>query len=288
MFGYVKTDIQNMFVKDVVLYKAMYCGLCKSIGKSCGQRGRLVLSYDLTFLSLILHNLLNKDVKIEKQRCVLHRIKKRPVTVSDEISETVADLNVILAYHKLNDDVIDENKGKLKRAIIKKAYKRAKIKEPELDKIVSKKYDELLNLEKKNCDSIDMVADPFGSMMQEIFSKLLKDEKTEETETLSYLLGKWIYLIDALDDFDKDKKKNTFNVFINSYKEIDTKVRLLKEKRREIEEIFYPILNEIGYLSTKLNYKFNHDLIDNILTRGLVEQTKNVMENKVCKSIIKY
>ena len=53
MFGYVKTDMPNMFVKDTVLYKAMYCGLCKGIGNVCGTKGRLLLNYDLAFLSLL-------------------------------------------------------------------------------------------------------------------------------------------------------------------------------------------------------------------------------------------
>ena len=59
MFGYVKTDLPNMYVKDTVLYKAMYCGLCKGIGKVCGQKGRLALNYDLTFLSVFVHNILD-------------------------------------------------------------------------------------------------------------------------------------------------------------------------------------------------------------------------------------
>ena len=120
MFGYVKTDFANLYVKDTVLYKAMYCGLCKGIGKVCGQKGRLVLNYDLTFLSVLLHNIANVDVKIEKQHCVIHRIVKRPVAVPDKLTERIAALNVILAHYKLNDDVNDNGKGKLKRAFFNK------------------------------------------------------------------------------------------------------------------------------------------------------------------------
>ena len=115
MFGYVKTDTPNCYVKDTVLYKAAYCGLCKSIGCTCGQRGRLVLNYDLTFLSVLAHNLKGLDVEIKNERCITHHIKKRPVAVPDELSKRIAALNVILAYHKLNDDVLDNGKGRLKR-----------------------------------------------------------------------------------------------------------------------------------------------------------------------------
>ena len=57
MFGYVRYDLPNLFVKDVMLYKSLYCGLCKGIGASCGQAARMGLSYDVTFLSALLHNI---------------------------------------------------------------------------------------------------------------------------------------------------------------------------------------------------------------------------------------
>ncbi len=280
MFGYVKTDMPNMYVKDTILYKAMYCGLCKGIGKSCGQKARLVLNYDLTFLSLLLHNLMGIDVKVEKQRCIVHQIKKRPVAVPDKLTERVAALNVILAYYKLNDDVLDNNKGKLKRSFFNSSYKKAKKNEPNLDKIVSARYKELLNYEKKSVDSIDLVADPFGKMMQEIVELLLGDISCEEVLDLAYGIGKWIYLIDALDDFDKDKKKKNYNVFSLAYPDVESKEQLLKEKNQDLTCVFGAVLSNIAENARKLEYKFNHDLIDNILFRGLFLQTKNIMENK--------
>lgn len=288
MFGYVKTDLPNMYVKDTVLYKAMYCGLCKGIGKVCGQKGRLALNYDLTFLSVFVHNILDLDVNVENQRCIIHQIKKRPVAVPDKVTERIAALNVILAFHKLNDDVIDNNKGRLKRCFFKGAYKRAKKAEPILDSIVSKRYKELLEYENKKCDSIDMAADPFANMMQDIVCELLKEKYNENIGQLAYNLGKWVYLIDALDDYDKDKKKSNFNVFANAYPDIESKQGLIKEKGGEIVFIFSNIFEQIDNLSKSMNYKFNHDLIDNILLRGLKTQTKQIMECKKCKTTIKY
>lgn len=288
MFGYVKTDRPNMYVKDTVLYGAMYCGLCKGIGKVCGQRARLVLNYDLTFLSVLLHNLKGLDAKIEKQRCVIHQIKKRPIAVPDELTHRIACLNVILARYKLNDDVVDNNKGRFKRAFLSKAYKRAKKLEPQIDSIVKKRYDELLALEKQGCDSVDIVADPFGMMMQEIVEMLMGEACDENVMSLAYHLGKWIYLIDALDDFDKDIKKNNFNVFVNMYKDVIKKSDLILTRQNELILIFASVLNKIAELSKLLKYKFNHDLTDNVLMRGLACQTKNIMENRICENTTKY
>ena len=288
MFGYVKTDLPNMYVKDTVLYKALYCGLCKSIGKTCGQKGRFLLSYDLTFLSLLIHNVCDKDIKIKKEHCIIHAITKRPIAKVDDLSLAIGALNVILAYYKLNDDVLDNNKGRLKRSFFKRTYKKAKKQYPELDKIVFKCFNELLEYEKQNVSSIDIAADPFGNLLAETIKYLVGDIYNKNLEDLGYNLGKWIYLIDALDDFDKDLKKNNFNVLVNCYSDSKSKQELLNNHGKEIVEIFSDVLITIENLTKTIDYKFNHDLISNILVLGIKQQTKMIMENKKCKNTTKF
>jgi hypothetical protein len=234
------------------------------------------------------HNILDVDVTVEKQRCIIHQIKKRPVAIPDAITERNAALNVILAHHKFADDIIDSGKGRFSRSFFLSAYKKAKNKEPVLDEIVAKRYSDLLKYEKTNGDSIDLSADPFANMMQDIVKELVGELADENVQAISYDLGKWVYLIDALDDFDKDKKKGNFNVFVNSYKDISDKESLIKEKGSEIIFVFGMLLSNIKNNSLKLKFKFNHDLIDNILLRGLPMQTKQVMENKKCKNTMKF
>ncbi len=288
MFGYVKTDFPNLYVKDVTLYKAMYCGLCKGIGCTCGQRGRLVLNYDLTFLSVLLHNILDIDIKIERQHCIIHAITKRPVAIVDDLTKRIAALNVILARYKLNDDVNDDGKGRFTRAFLSKAYKKAKRQEPELDKIVKDCYRDLIAYEKTGGDSADISADPFGRMMVETVKVLAGEKADENLLGLAYNLGKWIYLIDAVDDFDKDVKRKSFNVFVNSNKEIKTKDQFIEQNKQELVMIFGGILGDIAQQAKNLNYKFNHDLTDNVLLSGLRMQTRNILENVKCKNTTKF
>ncbi len=288
MFGYIKTDLPNLYVKDTVLYKATYCGLCKGIGCACGCKGRLTLNYDLTFLSVFLHNYLGIDFKIEKQRCIIHHIIKRPVAVPDALTKRIGALNVILAYHKLNDDVLDSNRGRFKRSFFKSSYKKAKKAEPKFDAIVSRRYAELLSYEKTNGDSIDISADFFGMMIQDIVDELVKEKNNDTLKELSYFLGKWIYLIDALDDFDKDIKRKNFNVFVNLYKDVKDKNTLITQKENELIYTFGFILNKIEELSKQLKYNFNHDLLDNVLAKGIKVQTKQIMENVKCKNTTKF
>ena len=287
MFGYIKTDLPNMYVKDTVLYKAAYCGLCKSIGKACGTNGRFLLNYDLTFFSIIVHNLKDVDLNIKRAHCILHHFIKRPIAQNDKITERIAALNIILARYKLNDNIIDSGKGRLKRLFFNKAYKKAKNLEPELDKIVEKRYDELIALEKQHCDSVDLIADPFGQMMQDISKKILEEYSNCDTDMLFYSLGKWIYLIDALDDFDIDKKSKNYNVFHYAFNDAKTKDELIDKHLEDITIIFSTTISQIVMSAKNLNYKFNHDLLDNILYKGLYKQTKEIMESKQCKKTIK-
>ena len=96
MFGYVRADTPYLFIKDDVLYRAMYCGLCKGIAQSCGNSARMGLSYDITFLSVILHNIAGIDVKIEKSHCATHCIRTRQMACTDELTQKLGAFVVIL------------------------------------------------------------------------------------------------------------------------------------------------------------------------------------------------
>lgn len=277
MFGYILPDKPYLYLKDDTLYNSLYCGICKSLKKETGQLSRFTLSYDMAFMSALAHNIMGVDVTIEKKNCIAHPIKKRPIAKTDEITSTLASLNVILAYYKLKDDVLDENKGNFKSAVFKKAYKKAKKKYPEIDLTVKNCYGDLLKLEKDNSDSIDIVADPFAEMLKKISTLVFKDKASEYTENLVYAIGKWIYLIDALDDYDKDIKNKNFNVFYNSYKCRDYS-ELISKHEQDIVFVFSTIFVMISENYSKIPMKYNTDLVANIIMRGIPSKTKQIID----------
>lgn len=276
MFGYLKPDNPYLYLKDETLYKSLYCGICKSIGKVCGQIPRITLTFDMAFMSAISHNILGIDVKINKERCIAHHIKKRPVAKPDEISLKLGAVNVLLAYYKVKDDIVDENKGGLKSSLLKKGYKKAKKLYPNVDKIIFDGYNALRKYETENLDSIDIVCDPFATILQDISSDVFGDKTTDFTKGLFYALGKWIYLIDALDDYDKDVKCNSFNVLYNLYKSPDFKT-LISEHKNEIFFIFSGIFAQIAENFKNIEMKYNTDLVVNILTRGIPTTTNKII-----------
>lgn len=277
MFGYIKPYLPYLYGKDDTLYKSLYCGICKSIGKNCGQLSRMGLTYDIAFLSAVAHNVMGVDVKIEKSHCVLHPIISRPIAKIDEISLKLADINTIMVYYKLQDDIADEKKGTLKSLFFKKGFKKSFKRNPQIANII-KDYCQRLSKEEKSLnDSIDMVCDFSASLLMEISNEVLGEFATESTANFFYFIGKWVYLIDALDDYDKDVKNGSYNVFYQAYKE-KTFSDLVKNHSKDLGFVFNDVFSKLNENFKNIKFKFNKDLIENIVFRGLPKQTTKVLQ----------
>ena len=283
MFGYVRPDLPYLYIKDEILYKAMYCGVCKGIGKCCGQCARMGLSYDVAFLSVLLHNIAGVDVKIQKSHCLTHRVRKKPMAEVDELTKKLGAVNTELAYYKYTDDIKDGDKGRGKRLWFVAGHKRVKKQYPEITKIVERNLAEQERAEKAKTDSVDRAADSTANMLAELSDYLLEDKKTEQTRALFYAIGKWIYLIDALDDYDKDKKKGAYNPFALAYG-AENRAKLVENNGSDLEFIFNSLFYDIRENLTNTKLYFNRDLVDNVLLRGLPTMTKRITAGKGCKA----
>ena len=277
MFGYVRTDRPHLYIKDETLYKALYCGVCKGIAKTCGQAARMGLSYDVTFLSAIFHNLLGVDVKIEKSHCFTHCVRARDMAEVDTLSMQLGALNTALVYYKYTDDIEDGDKGRGKRLWFKKGFKRMKKAYPEIERIVRENLARQAQVEKSGTDSLDRAADATANMLQEFSVYILQDKSTEHTQKLFYTLGKWIYLIDALDDYDKDVKKGAYNPFRLAYGAENRNALLQSKRGEEVKFVFNAMFFDIRESLANVRFYFNRDLTDNVLLRGLPMMTKRVM-----------
>jgi len=139
--------------------------------------------------------------------------------------------------------------------------------------------------EKANTESLDRAADPTANMLARVCDLILGEKATECTHNLFYAVGKWIYLIDALDDYDKDKKKGAYNPFVRAFGAEDKKALVCGKSGDEVRFVFHAIFFDIRENLSKITFHFNRDLSDNILIRGLPATTKRVMEGdcKTCK-----
>ena len=126
MFGYVNISQNSITDEDKLIYKSYYCGLCKAIGKK-SQRFRLTLNNDLTFLAVLLSGLEKEEPHVLKdKKCIVHHIKKHDEIAFDKVLDYVSDMNILLVYLKVLDDVVDDKKPSslLLKAILKGKAKR--------------------------------------------------------------------------------------------------------------------------------------------------------------------
>ncbi len=279
MFGYVRYDFPNLFVKDVMLYKAVYCGLCRSIGASCGHAARAGLTYDVTFLSALLHNMAGKDIEIERRGCFGHTVKKRFMAKPDALSEELGALNTILVYYKLTDDIADGGRGRARRLWFRRGFRRAKKAYPALCDLVEKYLKEQELAEKGGASSPDMAAEPSAAMMAALSDHFLKERASAHTRGLFYALGKWVYLIDALDDYEKDIKKNNYNPFALAYGKTD-RAELMKKYGEEITFLFDTLFYSMREHLAEIEFPFNRDLTDNVILRGIPLETGRVLRGE--------
>ena len=279
MFGYVNPDSPYLFKKDETLYKAVYCGMCKSIGAGCGNFAKTALTYDAAFLSVLLHNIAGCDVKIEKRRCGLHIFRRRFMAKPDDVSILLGCVNTALAYYKLLDDKQDGDKKGLFAFAYKRGYKRALKRHPKIAEIAKKQTEAQRALEADNCSIIDAACEPTAVMMREVSEYALGEYSTEHTSALMYDIGKWIYLADALDDYDKDVKKKRFNVLFNAFGQ-PTKSEAVEKNAEEINFLFDSLFADMRTRLANIKFHFNHDLTDNIILRGIPLATRRLVYGK--------
>ena len=213
MFGYVTINKNELKVRDYNRYRTFYCGLCYCLKKKYGIVGQSILSYDLTFLDILI-NALYEDPLIDiKKSCLVHPGRRHEM-VFNEITDYVADISVILSYYKAVDDLEDNRslRGKTVSKALSKAFNRAASAYPDKARTVRDCVGKLGFYEKSREYDVDKVAGVTGKMLAAIFP-YRDDEWKDEMEKVGFYLGKFIYLMDAYEDLEDDLKHKRYNVW---------------------------------------------------------------------------
>ena len=269
VFGYVNIYKDELKVKDYNIYRSYYCGLCKKLGEEFSIRARLSLNYDFAFLALVLSSLSDGKEEIKYENCFIHPLTKRPVLKSDDYLTYSAYMSIIVTYFKLKDDVSDNKNIKSFFAYLffKGYFKKAKKKYPKKCEIIKTILEELNIKEKENCADIDEVSDCFGRLLSEVF---LKDGEDRALKEFSYQLGRFIYIIDALDDIEKDIKSKNYNPFIKKYSYINEDAKEFKKRVcSEYDLIVTLTLESIASAFELIDFKKNKTILQNIVYLGL-------------------
>ncbi len=219
MFGYVMANKPELKIREFERYKGFYCGLCRQLKCRNGRLSQLTLTYDMTFLILLLSSLYEPREQEERHRCLVHPGKKQRM-ISNEITEYAADMNVLLSYYHFQDDWMDEKKvsGWLGSQAFRRKALHIEESYPKQAKVIRQQLETLTELEQQGVTSPDEISRPFGTLMSELFA-YKEDAFGEILRRFGFFLGKYIYLLDAYMDLEEDEKKGSFNPLLLRSKE---------------------------------------------------------------------
>ncbi len=214
MFGYVTVNQDELKIKEWKRYRAYYCGLCHALKDVAGQKARLTLSYDMTFLAMLLDDLYDCKQETGECRCVAHPVKKHSFIMS-AATRYAAKMNLLLCYDNLLDDWKDERKAgaALAAATIRKARMRIAEEYPRQTRAVEQYIEKLHACEEKRETNLDAAAGLTGEMLAELFC-WKEDEWQNDLKGMGFYLGKFVYLMDAYEDMERDNKKGNYNPFL--------------------------------------------------------------------------
>lgn len=279
MFGYVRIAKPELKVKEYECYKAVYCSLCRELGKTYGLWSRFTLSYDFTFLALINMSLSGGCDPIEQKHCVFNPFKKCNFCKNSEKLKMPAAAAMIMSYYKLTDNIKDE-KGLKKfgficlKPLFAHARKKAAKSYPDIERTVYEYIAKQDAVEKENCSSLDKAADPTAYALGQILKECGEDSAEKRVlERIGYCVGRYIYILDAACDLEDDIKTGSYNCLKNEFsgnREEFIKKRILPQ--------LYVCSNEAGKAFELLDVKKYKSILGNIIYLGLEDTFKKELK----------
>ena len=268
VFGYVTPDKGEMKVREYECYRAVYCGLCMQLKADYGFVSRMLLNYDLVTVALLADGISGEKGAPCMKRCMASPLRRRCMHAGTGGLRLAAASLVLLSWYKLADDLEDEPlarrfaSGAL-RLLLFRAHKKAAAAQPELDRLLAEQTACQQTLERAGCANPDEAAEPTGRMTAAILEKCAaRPEDAHILGRMGLFLGKILYWLDAAEDFDKDREKGRYNVFL----------RMGLDRAAAIEQAALQCrlaAGEVARCYNLLRLELNRPILDNIIFLGL-------------------
>lgn len=289
LFGYIKVDRANLLGKEYEAYKGVYCALCRQLGRDYSLFARFILSYDCTFYAMLALSLAEDSPFYTQGRCRFNPMKKCCYAGTATAAYSLAAaLSVSSAYYKLRDNLADSPWYKrigyrLIQPVFSRWHKKSRRRYPVIDAAVEQMLMDQFAVEASPDVTIDAAAEPTAKMLStvcgmlpdEIALKAADNQKIRRIlSAFGYFLGRWIYLIDAADDYDKDIRRGNYNPLTT-----------VLTAREEMQTVMIQILNHSlseALLSYGLLDPGRYDpIIQNVLKISCVKTQKTITDRYV-------
>ena len=288
MFGYIQPLKPELKVKELEAYKGYYCGLCKAIREKYTHAARFMLNYDCAALSLLISSMSDEDLTVRQERCVASPLKKKTVVHSREAGYA-ATVNVLLGCARIDDTAVDDHKlsARALSLFYRRVRNRAKCDAPVLATEFESRLGALHALERDLCSDVDAVASEFGWLLSAVFSsapfEFVNRGAKQALSHFGYHLGRWIYIADAVNDLEKDRKSRSYNVYL--LKTPGDPINIRREIKDEAAFNLHISLAEACKAYELLDIKRDKPLLDNIMYLGLAKITEDILKGETNGSV---
>ncbi|MGN1031333.1 MAG: DUF5685 family protein [Butyricicoccaceae bacterium] len=279
MFGFIRPFRDELKMREYDRFQSVYCGLCHEIEQDYGFLHTLALSYDCTFLALVLMACEPDRGSLRHRRCIVHPLHKRACAGGSEGLSHAAAVSVILTYHKLSDTIADERGFKrlgarILRRLYRRGYRRAAQRIPDFDRTAQQCLSELTVLEAEQSASLDRPADTFARLLRASVPEQA-GARRRVLEEMFYHIGRWVYLIDACDDIKDDFESGSYNPIRLRYA---LKTPELESVRPQLEHTLLQSLSASYHAYLLLDPERDSGIMENVLCQGLPAVTYQVLD----------
>ena len=262
MFGYIIANPDALTPEQLARYKSCYCGLCRALRLRHGSLSRLTLTYDMTFLVLLLESMYEPETDRGSERCAAHPLRAHEYSHS-AVTDYAADMNLVLAYQNCLDDWRDERRAlsRAEAALMSSQYKKTRELYPEKCAFLEARLAELAELERRGETDPDAGAKCFGELMGELFVYHPEDKMwSPRLRRFGVELGEFIYIIDAVLDLEEDRAAGRYNP-LAVYADGRTEAQL--------RELLTMLIGECAAVFELLPVVQDADIMRNILYSGV-------------------
>ena len=281
MLGYVKAFKPEMKIKDYELYRGIYCSLCRALGRLYSPIAQLFLSYDFAFAAVLRLAAGECGCNFSKKRCPYNPSKKCMICSSKDELDYCAHAVIITVFYKVKDNLHDAGfKSKLLAALIypvvwlmhKKAVRLA----PEIDEIIGSSMDKQEQIEKKENVGIDEAAHHSAEALGRVMALGFDGERKNSLYNLGYMVGRFVYILDAADDLESDIKSGNFNPFKSEFSNINNE-KSRNEFIARARGMFNLTQSSALEVLDSLEKKRFEDILENIVLDGLTQSAEKVL-----------
>ena len=273
MFGYTIPIESALPYEDRISYRNYYCETCHHLREEYGFIPTLTVNYEMTFAALFFNSILEEGERIhyvpKKHFCII-----RHSASHTELMHRLTAYAILVANNSLLDDKMDDGsslKANLGLLGLNRAITKAKNEFPEYDEAILKGYDKLREIEASGESDPVVMGSYSAQSMIDVLKLMLGDSFDERMQGLFRNLGIWVYVMDAIEDLDDDKKEGTYNPFIAGDPDFTNKKEFVKNNIFPIGEIMGGIIGRIqaAYSSLRDDIRFNVNILDNIIYQGI-------------------